>query len=91
MFWGMFFDHMFDHLQNWSTWRQEYRRARFDNFCVPERSKRSRNAPKMVNFAIRVAEIASLSLLLALGALRTTRGQHKRQANQYYRAYNIIS
>ena len=37
------FDHIFDHLQNRSTWRQECQRARFDNFCVPERSKRSRN------------------------------------------------
>ena len=40
---AVFFDHMFDHLQNRSTWKHECQRARFDNFCVPERSKRSRN------------------------------------------------
>ena len=51
-----FSDHIFDHLRNWSTWKQERRRARFDNFCVPERSKRSRNVYKIVKFSIGVVE-----------------------------------
>ena len=62
---GLLFDHMFDHLQNRSTWRQECQRARFDNFCVLERSKRSRNVYKMVNFTIGVVEAASSSLSLS--------------------------
>ena len=52
MFRACFFDHIFDHKQIWSTRRQECQKARFDNFCVPERSKRGRNVQKMVKFSI---------------------------------------
>ena len=74
MFRGLFFDHMFDHLQNRSTWRQECQRARFDNFCVLERSKRSRNVQKMVIFTIGVIQATSTSYIKTSPGANSTSG-----------------
>ena len=58
-----FYDHIHDHRHDWSTWRQDARRARKVIFAVAERSEKRQNDQKNVQVALGVVDSASSSLV----------------------------